>query len=273
MLVHLSDRKVLRLSSEEGMERLSSFLNGLVTGDVAKVTKDAPLWTGLLTAQGKYLSDMIVFAGGAGELLLDLPEARFDETVKALKRYRLRQKIGIDPSEQRVFAAWNEPLVVETDDPRSAALGKRWLAATANVDGDASDYHAHRIAVGVPDSADFIALGEAKLMWLESGADLLDGVDFTKGCFVGQENTARMNYRGKVRKRILPVTLSSDPGAERDMTADGKAAGTLTSVAETKDGWRGMALLKLDMMDGPLAIGDVSAEMFRPDWFAESVAS
>ncbi len=259
MLVHLSDRKVLRLHGDD----LPAFLNGLVTNDAAKVADDAPVWAGLLSAQGKYVADMMIFAGGAGEVLLDLPAKRYDAAEAALKRYRLRRAIEISESRQRVFAGWDDPMLVKPDDPRSPALGKRWLGATESVTGDLADYHAHRIRTGIPDSVDF---EPDRLMWLESGADLLNGVDFTKGCFVGQENTARMNYRAKVRKRILPVSLSADPGDARDIISGGKAAGTLTSFAEVGDEWMGMALMRLEMADGPLSIHDNPVSVRWPDW-------
>ncbi|MBV7257190.1 folate-binding protein YgfZ [Pacificimonas sp. WHA3] len=258
----------MRLHAPEGAEgSLAAFLNGLVTTDVTKVTSGHSLWAGLLSAQGKYLADMFIFAGGQGgvgeELLLDLPAQRYDAAMAALKRYRLRQKIDIGDSRQQMFAGWGDPLLVRPDDPRSPALGKRWHAAVETVTGELADYHAHRIATGIPDSVDFEA---DRLMWLESGADLLNGVDFTKGCFVGQENTARMNYRGKVRKRILPVTLSGAPEDETEIVAQGKAAGTLTSAAEVDGEWLGMAHLRLEMSDAPLTLGDHDVDVRWPDW-------
>ncbi|MEM8825505.1 MAG: folate-binding protein [Pseudomonadota bacterium] len=262
MIIHLSDRRVLRVA---GAERAATdFLNGLLTIDVERVATDRPLWAGLLTAQGKYLADMIIFAGGEGELLLDLPTARYDAAVAALKRYRLRQPITIEDSMLQVFAGWNEPQLVAPDDPRSPALGQRWLGATASVTGTLADYRAHRIRAGIPGSEDF---APEKLMWLESGADLLNGVDFTKGCFVGQENTARMNYRAKVRKRVVPVTLASDPGGATEIvTSAGKAAGTLTGHAMVGDERRGMALLRLEYADEDLRLGDAPVTFVRPEW-------
>ncbi|MEE4349491.1 MAG: folate-binding protein [Pacificimonas sp.] len=271
MIVHLSDRAVIRVHGEDAR----AFLNGILTNDVALVAEGAPSWSALLTAQGKLIADMIVWQGGTGgdgqeEVLLDLHRDRMEPALTALRRYRLRRPLDIDPVEQRVFAAWDEPLVVAADDPRVPALGKRWLAATAAVTGTLADYEARRITLGVPDSPDF---EPEKLMWLESSADRLNGVSFTKGCFVGQENTARMNYRGKVRKRVLPVKLSGDPGGERDLkTGDGKAAGTLRTLAETPDGWRGMAHLRLEHADGPLAIGEYRAEVAWPDWLPRANA-
>lgn len=265
MIVHLSDRRVLRVHGNEAR----AFLNGLLTTDIASVTDAAPQWSGLLTAQGKLIADMIVRAGGTGgdgqeEILLDIHQDYFEEALTALRRYRLRRPLDIETTQQRVFASWDEPLVVAPFDPRSEALGRRWLGATAHVTGELEDYHARRIALGVPDSPDFEA---GKTMWLETNADLLGGVSFTKGCFVGQENTARMNYRGKVRKRIVPVVLSSDPGDDNAITTgDGKAAGTLMSYAETADGWRGMAHLRLEHAHLPLLVGAQAASAEWPDW-------
>ena len=269
MIVHLSDRRVVRVHGDDAR----TFLGDLLTVDVASLSEEKPLWAALLTAQGKLLADMMVFEGGSGgdgreEVLLDVHQSRSDALLAALRRYRLRRPLDIDPVEQRVFAAWKEPLVVAPDDPRSAELGKRWLAATANVSGELADYEVRRMTLGIPDSPDF---EPEKLMWLEANADLLGGVSFTKGCFVGQENTARMNYRGKVRKRTLPVKIEGDHGGEREIrTAAGKPAGTLMSEAEAPPGRLGMALMKLEFLGEPLTIGDgVPVEVMRPDWLPE----
>ncbi|MBZ6379730.1 hypothetical protein B5C34_14995 [Pacificimonas flava] len=271
MIIHLSDRSVIRVHGEDARD----FLNNLLTNDIGAVAEGAPAWAALLTAQGKLIADMIVWQGGTGgdgneELLLDVPADRTEPLLAALKRYRLRRPLDIAEVEQRVFAAWDEPLVVAPDDPRDPALGQRWLAATAHVTGDLADFHARRIRLGVPDSPDF---EPEKLMWLESNADRLNGVSFTKGCFVGQENTARMNYRGKVRKRVLPVSLSTGPGEATDVvTAGGKSAGTLVSVAETEDGVRGMAQLRLEYADEPLRVGGAACEIAWPHWFPRETA-
>ena len=271
MIVHLSDRKVIRVHGEDARD----FLNNLLTNDIGAVAEGHPVWAALLTAQGKLIADMIVWQGGSGgdgreEILLDLHADRCDAALTALRRYRLRRPLDIDPVEQRVFAAWDEPLIVAPADPRSAELGQRWLAATANLSGELDDYHARRIMLGVPDSPDF---EPDKLMWLESNADRLGGVSFTKGCFVGQENTARMNYRAKVRKRVLPVALSTGPGEDRDIvTGGGKTAGTLMSVAETPDGIRGMAHLRLEYAGEPMRVNGADLHVKWPDWLPREEA-
>lgn len=262
MIAMLDDRAVLRVHGAEAAE----FLNGLVTSDVMAVTSDTPVWAALLTAQGKYIADMFVFAGSENEYLLDVAAARAEPLMQALARYRLRRKIDIAPVRLHVFAAWGPKVdkrMSHPADPRLAGLGLRWLSASEVVDAETADWHAHRIALGVPGSGDF---EPGKLMWLESNADHLHGVSFAKGCFVGQENTARMNYRGKIRKRILPIHLAGDPGEAREIMVSGKPVGTLTSLTQTPDGWRGLAHLRLEHASAPLAIGDVGAVVNWPSW-------
>ena len=271
MIIHLSDRSVVRVHGEGAR----AFLNGILTNDLSNLSDEAPVWAGLLTPQGKYIADMIVFAGGTGgdgreEVLLDMHRDRVEAALAALRRYRLRRPLDIDPVELRVFAGWDDKLLVAPTDPRSAALGMRWLAATANVTGELADYHARRIALGIPDSPDFTP---DKTMWLETNADLLGGVSFTKGCFIGQENTARMNYRGKVRKRIVPIGFVAGPAQDVVVRARGKTSGTLTSQAEMPDGrWRGLAHMRLEDAQGLLEVDGAEASAIWPDWLAPAIA-
>ncbi len=191
----LADRAVIRLSGED----VRGFLQGLVTSDVAG---DLPVWSGLLTAQGKCLFDFLVWSDG-NDLLLDCEAAAADDLIKRLSIYRLRRVISIQ-REDELAVHWSFDLERGNPDPRLAALGRRWLAPpTEAVKG----WLAHRLGVGVCEGRS--ELGD--ILWLECNAAELNGVSFTKGCFVGQENTARMNWRSKVNRRLV-VVPASEPG-------------------------------------------------------------
>ena len=185
----LTDRAVVRLTGED----VRGFLQGLVTSDVAG---ELPVWTGLLTPQGKCLFDFLVWADGE-DLLLDCEAEAVDDLVKRLSIYRLRRPIAIarDPS---LAVHWSLDRDQGVLDPRLAMLGRRWLEAPS----DPTDaWVAHRLSLGVCEGR--AELGD--ILWLECNAVELNGVSFTKGCFVGQENTARMNWRQKVNRRLVVV--------------------------------------------------------------------
>ena len=190
----LTDRAVIRLSGAD----VRGFLNGLVTQDVSG---ELPVWAGLLTPQGKCLFDFLVWADGE-DLLLDCEAAAADDLVKRLAIYRLRRpiKIAVDPD---LAVHWSTD-GDGTPDPRVAELGRRWIAPRSQ---PASGWLAHRLGLGVCEGR--AELGD--LLWLECNAAELNGVSFSKGCFVGQENTARMNWRQKVNRRLVVVETAA-PG-------------------------------------------------------------
>ena len=190
----LTDRAVIRLSGED----VRGFLNGLVTNDVAG---DLPVWAGLLTPQGKCLFDFIVWGDGA-DLLLDCEAEAADDLIKRLAIYRLRRAIRIE-RDASLAVHWSDEGGIA--DPRLAALGSRWLGPP---DDAAIGWLEHRLRLGVCEG--HAELGD--LLWLECNAAELNGVSFSKGCFVGQENTARMNWRQKVNRRLVVVeTDTSGP--------------------------------------------------------------
>lgn len=194
----LADRTVIRLSGED----VRDFLQGLVTTDIAGLSEDAPVWTGLLTAQGKALFDFLIWSDG-DDLLLDCEAGAADDLAKRLSLYRLRRRIeiGVDDS---LAVHWAKEAHGKPVDPRLPELGHRWLAAPQG--GDASaEWRAHRLSLGVPEG--MAELGSDKTLWLECNAEELNGVDYKKGCYVGQENTARMHYRNKVNRRLVVVPL------------------------------------------------------------------
>jgi hypothetical protein len=202
----LTSRAIIRLSPLDEGEDVAAFLQGLVTNDVAG---PLPCYAALLSAQGKHLFDFLVWADPAG-LLLDCEAALADDLVKRLTMYRLRRRIAI-ARDETLAVHWSlEAREGALPDPRLPALGHRWLAAPS---GDSADpaWLAHRLSLGVPEGR--AELGD--ILWLETNAVELSGVSFTKGCYVGQENTARMNWRQKVNRRLVVVPLAASDAARR----------------------------------------------------------
>jgi folate-binding protein YgfZ len=197
----LLDRSILRLSGED----VRGFLQGLVTHDLALLAPERPLWAGLLTAQGKALFDFILWADGE-DVLIDCEAEAAGDLTRRLTLYRLRRKIAIEPAEG-LAVHWS-PQADGPADPRLPELGGRWLAPPSEA---STGWLAHRLSLGVTEGR--AELGSDKILWLECNAAELNGVSFTKGCYVGQENTARMNYRSKVNRRL--VVVPADAPGER----------------------------------------------------------
>ncbi len=207
----LRDRALLRLTGDD----VRGFLQGLVTNDVAG---PLPCWAGLLSAQGKALFDFLMWDDDDG-LLIDCEAAHADALAKRLTLYRLRRAITIARDDARAVH-WALDHAEDGEDkstggrqgafdPRLAALGRRWIAPPEP--GDVGDgWRAHRLSLGVTEGQ--AELGYDRLLWLEANAVELNGVSFSKGCYVGQENTARMNWRQKVNRRLVVVPLAdADP--------------------------------------------------------------
>ena len=204
----LADRAVIRLSPASPDEDVADFLQGLLTNDVKG---SLPAYAGLLGPQGKCLFDMIVWHGGPGELLIDCEAAAADDLVKRLGLYRLRRKIDI-VRDDTIEVHWQKQIGDGAPpDPRLPALGERWVKPVENgsrartAETADEEWRAHRLALGV-------AEGQAEMadvLWLETNAVELNGVSFDKGCYVGQENTARMNWRQKVNRRLVVVPAGS----------------------------------------------------------------
>ena len=238
----LFDRAVVRVSPLSDEEDAAAFLQGLLTNDV---TGPLPVYAALLSAQGKTMFDLIVWPGGERDLLLDCEAAHAGELVRRLSLYRLRRKLDIRVDET-VAVHWRKQLGDgAAPDPRLADLGQRWLAPVSGEDAAADgDWRVHRLALGVPEGRD--ELGD--VLWLETNAVELHGVSFSKGCYVGQENTARMNWRQKVNRRLVVVPLDRSEEKRR------KAAYPELGLAVDH--------LRVDAIDPALA----------PEWLAEALS-
>lgn len=193
----LADRALIRVSGED----VRGFLQGLVTQDVRRIAPNAPQWSGLLTAQGKALFDFLLWDDGDA-ILIDCEAAQRDALAKRLTLYRLRRPIEIAAVDGGIH--WSRSTDRGVPDPRLAALGNRWLADPGE---QANDWRAHRLSLGVTEGAD--ELGQDQTLWLEANARELNGTAFDKGCFIGQENTARMHYRGKVNRRLIVAPIAN----------------------------------------------------------------
>ncbi len=220
----LLKRAIVTVAPADPAEDAITFVQGLVTNDVTKATNKKPVYAALLSPQGKMQFDFLVWAHafehGPG-LLIDCEKALADELVQRLSLYRLRRKIDIAVDPQRC-SVWAPPGSEEEEakgnDPRLPELGFRSiLNSPCHKEGVDARYLAHRLAHGVPEGR--AEMGD--LLWLETNAGDLNGVSFDKGCYIGQENTARMNWRNKVNRRLMVVPMEvSDPQRRKAIYRD-----------------------------------------------------
>jgi folate-binding protein YgfZ len=260
-IAQLSSRAVLAI---DGPDRVG-FLQGLVSNDVTRAAPDRAVWAALLTPQGKWLADFFIIAE-AERLLLDVEAASAGMIATRLGRFRLRSKVTIAPTPLVVHAAWGEtaPVVAAlvVADPRLEAAGWRVLAAAPlPTDAGADDYDAHRIRLGLPDGGR--DLEADKTLLLEAGFDELGGISWDKGCYMGQELTARTRYRGLVRRRLVPVVadgLLPEPGTV--IVAGDEEVGELRSRA----GSRGLAMLRRAALGSELRADGRVVRVELPGW-------
>jgi len=288
----LPSRGVVEVAGPDRVE----FLQGLVSCDVAALGPARAGWGALLSAQGRWLHDFFLVAED-GRLLLDTEAARGADLIRRLAPFRLRSKVTLADASAAlvVAAAWGPDLAARCGlspargaaatfaggiayvDPRLAEAGLRFLlpragaeaalAAAGFAPADATAYDRHRLAFGLPDgSRDLVP---DKALPMEAGFDELGGVDWRKGCYLGQELTARMRYRGLVKKRLLPVTVAGPlPAPGTPVTQDGAEAGEMRSGADGA----GLALLRLEAVEKaaaggpPLACGAARLEPRPPPW-------
>jgi len=288
----LEDRGLLSVSGDDR----STFLQGLISNDITKVAADRAIYASLLTAQGRFLHDFFI-AEQNGAYVIDAEAARIDDLRRRLMLYRLRSKVTIAPlTDLVVVAAFGEgtlPALGLGDepgraasvagglayvDPRLSGLGARIILPRERIEalasagfqaGERVAYDRLRLSLGVPDGSRDLPVEKALL--LENGFDELNGVDWKKGCYVGQEVTARMKYRALVRKRLLPVRLEgAPPEPGTPVVLDGEEAGEMRSAA---GGW-GLALLRLEIVEKAeregrsLSAGSASVTPLKPPWWA-----
>ncbi len=252
--------------SIEGADRVA-FLQGLVSNDVAAAAPGCSVWAAFLTPQGKWLADFFIHADGE-RLLLDVERAQIAMLVPRLSRYRLRAKATIAAAEDiRVFAAWGGLApegAIAAPDPRLPDAGWRLLTvAPIPTNASAADYDAHRLSLCLPDGSRDMETEKSTL--LEAGFDELRGVSWSKGCYMGQELTARTKYRGLIKRRLVGVAIdgpSPEPGTP--IYKDGIDVGTMRSC---RDG-RGLAIVRLDAMHAALRCGSAVLTPHVPAWMA-----
>lgn len=285
-LVELEGRGVLAVAGEDRV----AFLQGLVSNDVERVAPDRAVYSALLTPQGKFLLDFIMTSDGE-RLLLECAADRLADFSKKLRIYKLRSKVELSDvsADFKIMAAFSggalEALGLSDapgacvaclgglafTDPRLAAMGARLiLPAGADIAslglgvGTLEEYDAHRIPLGVPDGTRDMEADKTVL--LEAGFDELNGVDWKKGCYMGQELTARTKYRGLVKRRLMPITADGPlPAPGTQITVDGRDAG----IVRSGQGETAMALIRLNMLEdgaGVLTAGDVTLTPRKPAW-------
>lgn len=240
-----TDRVVWSVTGAEALP----FLQGLVSNDVLRLAKGPGLvWAALLTPQGKYLADFLIGRLVDGGLILDIKDSLAAATLKRLTMYRLRADVQITPTTLVVQRGLGAVPTDALPDPRHPALGWRRYGAAGSA--PRIDWDAIRVAHVIPESG--LELTPDTFL-LEAGFERLHGVDFRKGCYVGQEVTARMKHKTELRKGLVRVTIDgAAPVGTEIVTADGKPAGTVF----TQSGGRAIAYLRLDRADGPLRAGD-----------------
>ncbi|HJR54999.1 MAG TPA: hypothetical protein VJ798_00330 [Rhizomicrobium sp.] len=257
----MSDRAVISLSGPEARD----FLQNLITNDVGKLEPGLGLYAALLSPQGKIGFDFFLVEG-EGALLLDVAATAREALLKKLKLYRLRAKVEITPRDELgVYAGLAGDAArraVSFVDPRLAALPARSIGAVAEMPAGLPGpeaYHDLRLALGVPEAGDF---GFEKIFALDGGLDELHAVSFDKGCYVGQELTARMKHRATTRKRPLLVTAAAElPPSGTQL------AGDIGEIITTY-GRRGFASVRLDRLGAAreAMAGEISVTLVKPDW-------
>lgn len=259
-IARLDSRALIRVTGPDARP----FLHNLLTQDVETLTDGDLRFGALLSPPGRLLFDLFI-RGVDGAVLLDVAADRRDALLQRLGFYKLRAQVEVEADDRPVFAAWGGPLPEGfVDDPRTKDLGGRSYGGTPVADATEADYRTHRLSAGVPDPA---ADAPSDTTYpIEANFDLLNGIDFQKGCFVGQETTSRMKRRGDIRKRMLPLAFEGPPppvGAEvlnGDLRA-GEVLGGIDGLA--------MATVRLDRLDGALTVDGRAVTVRRPGWMAD----
>jgi len=240
-----TDRRLYAFTGKDALP----FLQGLVTNDVDRLASPGLVWTALLTPQGKYLADFFVVATGTA-LLIDIQSGIADATLKRLNMYRLRADVQIVEHPLPVIRGLGPAPGGAFPDPRHPALG--WRAYGATGGAPQIDWDAIRVAHTIPESGIELIPDDSYI--LESGFERLHGVDFRKGCYVGQEVTARMKHKTELRKGLAWVRVNGAAAVGTEIVADGKPVGQLF----TQSGGHGIAYLRFDRASGPMQAGEAT---------------
>jgi folate-binding protein YgfZ len=262
--VHLSDRAVIALEGPEAR----AFLQGLVTNDLTDLAPGFGLYAALLAPQGKILFDFFI-AEGDGAVLLDCQAAGAEALARKLKLYRLRAKIEIALRPQlSVYAGLTgrpAERAITFADTRLAALGPRSIGAIAEMPAELPGpalYHAARLSLGVPEGDDF---GSDKIFALDAGLDELHAIAFGKGCYIGQELTARMKHRGTARKRLVTVSADTALPPSGELMAESGVLGEVVAAYGSK----AFALVRLDRLEGSTGkfqVAQIPVALTKPAW-------
>lgn len=261
----LDSRTLIRLSGDD----IIPFLQGLITQDAQKLAKSEALYTALLSPQGKFLHDFFLVPRG-DSIWLDVAKTRADDLLNRLKLYKLRSKISIEPLPESygMVAIWGGASDGITD-PRLKEMGQRLygerdtIRSYAKSIAQAGDYEAHRIKHTIPDGA--IDMIFEKSLLLEFGFEDLHGVSFSKGCYVGQEVTARSKYRGQVRKHLARASAAENlPQKGTNIMMNDQMVGELLSVSGTE----ALAMLRVEAIGSMMKCADISVNFMWPLWLA-----
>ncbi|KQW80882.1 CAF17-like 4Fe-4S cluster assembly/insertion protein YgfZ [Brevundimonas sp. Root1279] len=255
-IARLESRALIRVAGPDARP----FLHNLLTQDVETLADGELRFGALLSAPGRVLFDL--FVRGEGEaVLLDVAAARRQALLQRLTLYKLRAQVTVEPDDRPVLAAWDGPLPDGFAlDPRVPALGGR-SQGDAEADASEDDYQAHRLAQGVPDSDADVPFDTAYP--IEANFDLLNGIDFQKGCFIGQETTSRMKRRGSIKNRMLPLAFDGPPPPFGAEVLNGELR-----AGEVRSGREGsaIALLRLDRLEGQLTVDGRTVTVTKPEW-------
>ena len=254
-IARLDSRALIRVAGPDARP----FLHNLLTQDVETLATGELRFGALLSPPGRLLFDLFLW-GEDGGVVLDVAAARREALMQRLSMYRLRADVRIEALDVPLFAAWGGEVDGFAADPRVAGLGgRRYGAAEANADEAA--YHTHRLRLGVPDPAADAPMDTAYP--IEANFDLLNGIDFHKGCFIGQETTSRMWRRGAIKNRMLPIVFDGPaPAFGAEVLNGDLRAG---EVRSGRDG-AAMALLRLDRINGALTVDGRAVVVRRPAW-------
>ncbi|MRX51222.1 folate-binding protein [Paracoccus sp. S-4012] len=245
------DRRLIAVTGADAAD----FLQGLVTNDVHRADGGGLVWSALLTAQGKYLADFFIL-GREGGYWIDAAAAQAEDLTRRLGMYRLRAAVDLAPVEARVARGTGPAPDGAVADPRHPALGWRHYGGGV-LEDDGTDWDAIRVEHVIPETGIELIPNESFI--LEAGLERLHGVDFRKGCYVGQEVTARMRHKTELRKGLMQVRVEGEaPLGTPILMADGREAGTLY----TQSGGRGIAQMRFDRIGPGMKAGDavVTAE-------------